>query len=127
MARPKTAKKPSPRADQATTAAVSPGGEPSPARTAGWPEVLTLAEAAAYLRVAEAEVARIAGSHGLPGRRIGSEWRFSRAAVQDWLRRPSMKESLLRLAGAWKDDPHLDEMLDEIYRQRGRPMTEESQ
>ena len=103
----------------------SPGGEPSPVRAAGWPEVLTLAEAAAYLRVAEAELGRIAGSQGLPGRRIGSEWRFSRAAIQDWLRRPSMKESLLRLAGSWKDDPYLDEMLEDIYQQRGRPMSEE--
>jgi hypothetical protein len=31
-----------------------------------WPEVLTLAEAAAYLRVPEAEVERIAGTQGLP-------------------------------------------------------------
>jgi hypothetical protein len=80
---------------------------------------------AAYLRVAEAELGRIAGSQGMPGRRIGFEWRFSRAAIQDWLRRPSMKESLLRLAGSWKHDPYLDEMLEDIYRQRGRPMSEE--
>jgi excisionase family DNA binding protein len=86
--------------------------------------VLTLAETAAYLRVPEAELARMAGSLGLPGRLIGSEWRFSRAAIQDWLRRPSMKESLLQSAGAWKDDPYLEEMLEEIYRRRGRPMIE---
>jgi hypothetical protein len=46
-------------------------------------------------------------------------------AIQDWLRRPSMRESLLRLAGTWKDDPDVEEMLAEIYRQRGRPMLEE--
>jgi excisionase family DNA binding protein len=83
----------------------------SPVRPPEWAEVLTLAEAAAYLRVPETEVERIAATQGLPGRRIGSEWTFSRAAIQDWLRRPSMKESLLRLAGSWKDDPHLEEML----------------
>ena len=91
-----------------------------------WPEVLTLAEAAAYLRVSETELARVAGSQGPPGRLIGSEWRSSRAALQDWLRRPSMKDSLLQLAEAWRDDPYLDDMLGEIYRQRGRPMTEEA-
>jgi excisionase family DNA binding protein len=87
--------------------------------------VLTLAEAAAYLRVSEAELRRMVGTQSLPGRRIGSEWRFSREAIQDWLRHPSMKESLLQLAGSWKDDPNLDEMIAEIYRQRGRPMTGE--
>ena len=125
MARPKTRTKPLARPNRARTTVTTPGSEPSPVRAAGWPEVLTLAEAAAYLRVPEAELGRMAGSLGLPGRRIGCEWRFSRAAILDWLGRPSMKESLLRLAGSWKDDPYLDEMLDEIYRQRGRPMTEQ--
>ena len=125
MARPKTRTKPSARTNRAPTTVTTPVGEPLPVRAAGWPDVLTLAEAAAYLRVPEAELGRLTGSQGLPGRRIGSEWRFSRAAILDWLRRPSMKESLLRLAGSWKDDPYLDEMLDEIYRQRGRPMTEQ--
>jgi excisionase family DNA binding protein len=101
------------------------GVAPSRPLTSTWPEVLTLAEAAAYLRVPDAELARMAGSQGLPGRLVGSEWRFSRAAIQDWLRRSSMKQSLLQLAGSWKDDPYLDEMLKEIYRQRGRPITEE--
>jgi excisionase family DNA binding protein len=101
----------------------------SPVRPAEWPEVLTLAEAAAFLRVAEAEVVRMVGPRGLPGRLIGSEWRFSKKALEQWLRtppEPSSKESLLALAGAWKDDPHAENMLKEIYRQRGRPMTEEA-
>jgi excisionase family DNA binding protein len=88
--------------------------------------VLTLAEAAAYLRIPEAEMERIVVSQGVPGRQLGSEWRFSRAAIQDWLRRPSMKESLLRLAGSWKDDPDVEDMLAEIYKQRGRALIEES-
>jgi excisionase family DNA binding protein len=125
MARPKTKIKPSARANQTTKIVATTGGKPSRVRAAGWPEVLTLTEAAAYLRVPEAELARIAGSHGLPGRLIGSEWRFSRPALLDWLRRPSTKQSLLQLAGSWKDDPYLDDMLKEIYRQRGRAMTEE--
>ena len=111
MPRPKTKVKSVPRAQR-----------PQPTE---WPEVLTLAEAAAYLRVPEAELAEMVGSQGLPGRRIGAEWRFSRAAIQDWLRRPSMKESALQAAGSWKDDPYLDDMLKEIYQRRGRPMTEE--
>lgn len=127
MARPKTRSTPPDRAKQSTTPVANRGGHQRSPRTSAWPEVLTLEEVAAYLRVAKSEVERIAQSQGLPARRIGSEWRFSRAAIEDWLRQPSMKESLLRLAGSWKDDPHLDEMLESIYRQRGRPMIEEGE
>jgi excisionase family DNA binding protein len=97
-------------------------------KAAAGPEVLTLAEAAAFLRVPENEVLRLVGPEGLPGQRIGSEWRFLKAALRQWLTRPpapSSKEALLSLAGAWKDDPHLDELVKEIYRQRGRPITEQ--
>jgi excisionase family DNA binding protein len=126
MPRPQTRTKPPARTKSVRTTGPTPVTEVSPTPPGGWPEVLTLVEAAAYLRVPEAEVVRIADSQGLPGRRIGSEWRFSRAAIQDWLRRPSMKDRLLQLAGSWKDNPDVEEMLAEIYRQRGRPMTEES-
>ena len=75
--------------------------------------MLTLAEAAAYLRFPEAEVVRLVHSQGLPGRAVGAEWRFLKTALQDWLRTPaarSDKDALLALAGAWKDDPFRDEM-----------------
>jgi excisionase family DNA binding protein len=48
-------------------------------------EVLTAAEAAELLQVAEADLLAIAERGGLPGRRIGDAWRFSRAALLDWL------------------------------------------
>jgi excisionase family DNA binding protein len=129
MSRPKTRTKPSARTNSARTIEPTPVGEPSPIRAAGWPEVLTLAEAAAYLRVQEADVVRMVGPRGLPGRLVGSEWRFSKMALEQWLRtppEPSSKESLLALTGVWKDDPDIEEMLQEIYRQRGRPMTEDA-
>jgi excisionase family DNA binding protein len=103
------------------------GVEISPQRAEEFPEVLTLAEAAAYLRVPEPDVVLMVGPRGLPGRLIGSEWRFSKTALDQWLRTPperSSKESLLALSGAWTGDPDAEEMLKEIYRQRGRPMTE---
>ena len=84
-------------------------------------EVLTLAETAEYLRVAENEVSRLVRDQGLPGRKLGDDWRFLKAAVQDWLRAPSSrKEGLLMQIGAFKDDPDLGEMLAEIHKQRGR-------
>ena len=91
------------------------------------PDVLTLAEAAAYLRLPEETICRLVKEEGLPGRKIGSEWRFLKAALQDWLKAPSQKERLLQLVGSWKDDPYLEEMLKEIYKRRGRPMTEDAE
>lgn len=48
-------------------------------------EVLTLAEAAALLRVDEKAVRDLAARGGIPGRRLGREWRFSRRALLAWL------------------------------------------
>jgi excisionase family DNA binding protein len=87
-------------------------------------EVLTLAEAAAYLRVAEAAVVRLIHQQHLPGRLIDQEWRCLKSALQDWLRTPSpqpSKEAVLARIGSWKDDPHIEEELREIYQRRGRP------
>ena len=48
-------------------------------------EVLTAAQAAELLQVQEADLLAIAEQGDLPGRRIGGAWRFSRAALLDWL------------------------------------------
>lgn len=94
--------------------------------TAVLPEVLTLAEAAEFLRVSESEVHDLVRQQGLPGRKIGDQWQFLKAGLQDWLRSPLIqKQRLMELAGAWKDDPYLDEMLKQIYEERRRPMTED--
>jgi excisionase family DNA binding protein len=93
-------------------------------------EVLTLAEAAAYLRVPDDDVLRMTRDQGLPGRQIGQEWRFLKSALRDWLaqpRRKSPKEAMLAMAGTFKDDPFLDEIVREAYRKRGRPMTEDGE
>src|SRR3979490_810738 len=90
-------------------------------------DVLTRAEAAAYLRVTEADVIHSVQTQGLPGRLAANEWRFLKPAIQAWLSAPGpqySKEAQLATIGSWKDDPYLDEMLKEIYRKRGRPMTE---
>src|SRR5438067_13336215 len=91
-------------------------------------EVLTLSETAAYLRVDEDAVRRLADDGTIPARRIGKEWRFLKSAIQYWLAgcssgmearaaKPGSKERVLATAGIWKDDPSVDEMLKEIYRQ----------
>jgi excisionase family DNA binding protein len=86
-----------------------------------------LAEAAAYLRLSEAEVVDLVHSQNLPGRFTGSEWRFLKSAIQHWLTtglptRQARKEAQLALAGKYKDDPDLSRICEEAYRERGRPL-----
>jgi excisionase family DNA binding protein len=61
--------------------------EDAPTRREDAPEILTASEAAALLRVPESELTAAAARGELPGRAIGEEWRFSRAALLAWLRR----------------------------------------
>jgi len=91
-------------------------------------DVLTLTEAAAYLRVSESAIRQMLSQQAIPGQKIGSEWRFLKAALQDWLRSPPTLNGngfWETQAGAFKDDPCLEEIVREAYRKRGRPMTEE--
>jgi excisionase family DNA binding protein len=54
-------------------------------RPAEPPEVLSLAQLSELLQVPEEDLAAMAEAGELPGRRLGGEWRFSRAAVLAWL------------------------------------------
>lgn len=54
---------------------------------AGPKEVLTLEEAAALLEADAGSVRELADDGSLPGRSVGGEWRFARAALLDWLAR----------------------------------------
>lgn len=101
-----------------------PAREPAPRAGMNGPadNVLNLGEAAAYLRLPENEVLRMVHEQGLHGRQVGTEWRFLKSAIDDWLRtgpQPlSNKEAWLALAGAWKDDPTVDALREEIQKWR---------
>jgi excisionase family DNA binding protein len=87
-------------------------------------EVLTLTEAAAYLRLTESDVVGLTHTQGLPGRCVSGEWRFLKAALQQWLATGSptldtRKAAILELSGKYKDDPDLGNIVDEAYRRRG--------
>jgi hypothetical protein len=49
-------------------------------------EVLTLAEAAAFLRIPADQVASLARENTVPGQKVSGEWRFLKKALADWLR-----------------------------------------
>jgi excisionase family DNA binding protein len=48
-------------------------------------DVLTLAEAAALLRVHPVTLRKRAVAWGVPHRRLGAEWRFSRKVLTTWI------------------------------------------
>ncbi|NBB74869.1 MAG: PTS transporter subunit EIIA, partial [Bacteroidetes bacterium] len=48
-------------------------------------DVMTLAEAAGYLKVAERTVLRMVHSGEIPCVKVGGQWRFLRTVIDDWL------------------------------------------
>lgn len=71
----------------------------------------------------EAQLESLLEASDVPGKRIGNEWRFSRTGLQNWLSSPRPEagmKKVLALAGSFKDDPFLDEIVREAYRRRGR-------
>jgi PTS system nitrogen regulatory IIA component len=48
-------------------------------------EIMTLAELANYLKVAEKTVVRMAREGKIPGTKVASQWRFMRSMVDQWL------------------------------------------
>ena len=52
------------------------------------PEVLNAAQAGQFLQIEEAVVIGLAEAGKLPGRKLGTAWRFSRAALVAWLATP---------------------------------------
>jgi excisionase family DNA binding protein len=55
------------------------------------PEVMSVEQAAQFLQVEGPVVIELAEAGQLPGRKLGSVWRFSRAALVAWLSQPETK------------------------------------
>jgi excisionase family DNA binding protein len=49
-------------------------------------EIYTIKELSEHLRVHRATIYRLLRQGRLPGFRVGSDWRFSRAAIEQWER-----------------------------------------
>ena len=58
------------------------------------PDVLTLEEASEYLRLPVETVLRQALKGNIPGRQIEDDWRFLKAAIDDWLRSTNSRSIL---------------------------------
>jgi len=84
------------------------------------PDVLTLEEAAAYLRLPPETIVRQAAQGQIPGRKIEDTWRFLKAAIDDWLRSHDSRTILLQQAGALAGDKSLVTLRAAVYRARKR-------
>ena len=86
--------------------------------------VLTLTEAAAFLRVNEAALADKAAAGEIPAQQIGGEWRFLQRALVDWLHTASVngaptaaagsKGAVLKVFGMFKDESDLEARLADL-------------
>ena len=53
------------------------------------PEILTIEEISTYLKVTERTIYRLAAAKKIPGFKVGGAWRFSKADIDQWIRRQS--------------------------------------
>ena len=50
-------------------------------------DILTITEVAAYLKVAERTLYRLAAAKKIPAFKVGGTWRFPRADIDQWIKR----------------------------------------
>src|SRR5688572_23897787 len=93
-------------------------------QVATMPEVMTLEEAANYLRLPVEVIERQASQGRLPGRKIEDNWRFLKIAIDDWLHTQNRHARILQMAGSFADDENMEALRTEIYKKRGRPERE---
>jgi hypothetical protein len=84
------------------------------------PDVLTLEEASAYLRLPTQTLVHQAMLGNIPGRKIQDDWRFLKVAIDDWLRSKSGRAILLQQSGTLADDDTLAQLRATIYHSRER-------
>jgi excisionase family DNA binding protein len=82
------------------------------------PSILTLEEAADYLRLSPDIVLQAAIAGKIPGQPIGEHWRFLRSAIDEWLYCRDSRTILLQQAGAFADDETLEAIQAQIDHDR---------
>lgn len=82
-------------------------------------EILTLAEAATYLRVDEAGLEKMADGGDIPARKVAGQWRFSRRALEAWLRFPGLHPAeYIRFSHRWLEEPPFMEEMFRLFEKR---------
>lgn len=49
-------------------------------------EILTIKELAAYLKMVEKTIYRFVSEGKIPGFKVGSNWRFSKPEIENWIK-----------------------------------------
>jgi Helix-turn-helix domain len=90
------------------------------AMTSVLPNILTLEETAAYLRLSPATVAQRAQQGNMPGQYIDNTntWHFLKSEIDNWQQTHDKRAILLKQAGALADDDTLEHLQLEIDRAR---------
>jgi len=57
------------------------------------PDILTVKELADYLHCHSSTIYRMLKRHEIPAFRVGSDWRFSRRSIDDWIESKEAGES----------------------------------
>lgn len=80
-------------------------------------ELMTLKEVADYLRVTEKTVYRLLGRSEIPATRVGHQWRFAKASIDEWLQRKSVGVGVRVLVV--DDDEVIGTLFKEVLEERG--------
>ncbi len=81
-------------------------------------DILTVGEAAQYLKLPISTVYRLAERREIPGYKVGRQWRFQRSVIDDWLRRRSEARATTIVVA--DDDDDVREVLAEALEAPGR-------
>lgn len=73
--------------------------------------IFTVADVANYLKLPISTVYRLAERREIPGHKVGRQWRFQRAVIDEWLRRRSEGRSITVLVA--DDDTDVREVIAE--------------
>lgn len=56
-------------------------------------EVFTIEDLAVYLKLSKSTVYKLLAEGKIPGQKVGRHWRFSKVAIDEWLREPLKSRS----------------------------------
>ena len=80
-------------------------------------DLMTVKEAAEYLKLNKMTVYRLAQKHKIPASKVGGAWRFSKDTLDDWIKAQSSmdKRGILVV----DDDPLICELIEDVISRQG--------
>jgi excisionase family DNA binding protein len=77
-------------------------------------EILSIKDAAGYLKLNQMTVYKLAQKGALPAFKVGGNWRFQKETLDEWMRQKTMENRISTLVV--DDDPMVREILSEMIR-----------